>query len=153
MATRRKPRSSPPAGALPWMRQVLDGIEHRGEHVLAEVHKGVSRHMPASQRRVLRDLAKQTRRMRTGARKRVRKRIRDLERSAERLFARMDQRSAKVLGTVLASLNIATRADVRRLRQRLTLLERRVAARGANVKGTGGHAKAGPVAGREKLSA
>lgn len=109
--------------------------------------------MPGDHKRLLRDLTKQARRMRIDIRKRARKSARQFERRVGRVLTRVDPRPAKVLQATLANLKVATRTDVRQLRQRLTKLERQVAALSAKVEGDGEHPEGGRSPQGARLSA
>jgi polyhydroxyalkanoate synthesis regulator phasin len=149
-----KKRTVKASGGLDKARQAFGRLEQHGVKLIARARKDVTQYLTSNQRRVVRDLSAQAKKVRTDIQKRVQRSGHDLEARAERLLKQADKRSQDVAHRTLKSLNLATAADVTRLEGRVATLEGQLAAMDARLRAIGrGAGAAAAAADIQSLSA
>jgi len=125
MPTRRKsPKPRAGQGLRP-VRRTLRRLEREGSRLVARARAEAARYLSASQQRALGSLMKQARRLGTDVERRMQRGLRAFEARAE--LTRVEHRAARALSATMKRLDLATRADLRGIEERLARLEARSA--------------------------
>ena len=127
MPTRRKsPKRRAGKGLRP-VRRTLRRLEREGSSLVARARTEAARYLTASQQRALGSLMKQARRLGIDIERRMQRGLRVFEARAEKVLTRVEHRAARALSATMKRLNLATRADLRGIEERLAQLEARSA--------------------------
>ena len=127
MPTRRKsPKPRARKGLRP-VRRTLRRLEREGSRLVALARTEAARYLSASQQRALGSLMKQARRLGTDIERRMQRGRRAFEARAEKVLTRVEHRAARALSATMKRLDLATRADLRGIEERLARLEARSA--------------------------
>ncbi len=127
MPTRRKsPKRRAGKGLRP-VRRTLRRLEREGSSLVARARTEAARYLTASQQRALGSLMKQARRLGIDIERRMQRGLRVFEARAEKVLTRVEHRAARALSATMKRLNLATRADLRGIEERLARLEARSA--------------------------
>jgi len=94
---------------------------------VARARAEAARYLSASQQRALGSLMKQARRLGTDVERRMQRGLRAFEARAEKVLTRVEHRAARALSATMKRLDLATRADLRGIEERLARLEARSA--------------------------
>ena len=125
MPTRRKSPKPRAGRALRPVRRTLRRLEREGSSLVALARTEAARYLTASQQRALGSLIKQARRLGIDIERRMQRGRRAFEARAEKVLTRVEHRAARALSATMKRLNLATRADLRGLEERLARLEAR----------------------------
>jgi len=111
---------------------LLAGLPKRAETVRNEVEKATRQAferaielLPPAPRKQVRDLTHRIEKAGTELQKRVERTRSDVEKRGERLVAAVAERAEKALTPVVRRFDVASRAEVDRLRKRIVALEKR----------------------------
>ena len=124
------PRKSPKPRvrkALRPVRRTLRRLEREGSSLVALARTEAGRYLTASQQRALGSLMKQARRLGIDIERRMQRGRRAFEARGEKVLTRVEHRAARALSATMKRLNLATRADLRGIEERLARLEARSA--------------------------
>src|SRR5947199_7671310 len=133
MATRTKSRKPPAGKGLQPERRTLQRMEREGVRLVARARAEAARYLSASQQRALGSLMKQARRLGIDIERRMQRGLRAFEARAEKVLTRVEHRAARALSATMKRLDLATRADLRGIEERLTRLAARRAGAEAAV--------------------
>ena len=125
MPKRRKARKTRAERGLRPVWQTLQRSEREAVRLVALARTQTARYLTARQQRALGSLMKQARRLRTDIERRMKRGRREFEARAEKVLSRVEHRAARALSATMKRLNLATRADLRGIEERLTRLEAR----------------------------
>jgi len=106
-------------------KRVNEGWERAMELLPPEPRKAVKR-LTATVERTRHDLRKRAEKRVTEARKRAEKAVGTVRKRAEGLVEEVHERAEKVVTPLVRRLDVASRADIERLRKRLEHVERRL---------------------------
>ena len=127
MPTRSKSRNLRTGTALRPVRQTLRRLEREGSRLVARARAEAARYLSTSQQRALGSLMKQARRLGIDIERRMQRGLRAFEGRAEKVLTRVEHRAARALSATMKRLDLATRADLRGIEERLARLEARSA--------------------------
>ena len=127
MPTRTKSRTPRAGQGLRPVGQTLRRLEREGSRLVARARAEAARYLSASQQRALGSLMKQARRLGIDIERRMQRGLRAFEARAEKVLTRVEHRAARALSATMKRLDLATRADLRGIEERLARLEARSA--------------------------
>ena len=127
MPTRSKSRNLRAGTALRPVRQTLRRLEREGSRLVARARAEAARYLSASQQLALGSLMMQARRLGIDIERRMQRGLRAFEGRAEKVLTRVEHRAARALSATMKRLDLATRADLRGIEERLARLEARSA--------------------------